>query len=126
MSSIEWSKLDRNSYIQIGLFAIGVISMLTWAIVSGVDRSNQENDLIKREISGILVTVKDLQHGDYTIRIKQHNTGKEMEYYLQISRFIKENNIQVNDSISKEANSHTLNFYRKKDGIYEKYCDLYY
>src|SRR5687767_8415090 len=118
MNSLNWRKLDLNTYILTGLIAIGLIALFSWIIFSAIDRAEQEDDLIKREISGILITVKDLQRGNYILRIKQHETGEELEYHLQISRFMKENNIQVNDSISKDANSHTLNFFKKKHGIY--------
>jgi hypothetical protein len=119
-------KLGVNKYIVFGLALIGAISFTIWVIIPTIDAQKREDDLIKREISGVLIKVKDLNRGSYSILIKENKTGTELEYDLHMSRFIKENNIQVNDSISKEGGSHTLNFFKKKNGIYEKCCDLYY
>jgi signal transduction histidine kinase len=95
-------------------------------IVSTYTTRKKELDLIDRELSGVLIEVKDLQRGNYSLTIKQYKTNEIFEYDLQISKFIKEYSIKVNDSISKMAGGHEFYFYRKRNGLYEKIGELYY
>ena len=82
---------------------------------------------MSRQLNGILVEVKDIRHGTSTLTIKQHQTGELFEYDLQIGKFIRENNIRERDSISKEANSGIVIFYKAdEDGVYAKCCEVQY
>jgi hypothetical protein len=119
-------KINKDYLILVGLGTIIVAFFLYWVITSLVKRESQTNDFIEREIGGILENVKYDGRAEYSLTIRQHKTGEKLKYYLFLSPFIKENNIQTNDSISKEANGHTINFYKKKNGTFYKCCDLYY
>lgn len=117
---------DTDKYILIGLVSIVIAFLIYWTISSFVNRETQTNDFIKKEVGGLLVNIKDEGKGEYTLTIKQHKTGEILEYYLFLSPFIKKNNIQINDSISKDANEHTIKFYKKKNGSFYKCCELNY
>lgn len=42
---------------------------------------------------------------------------------LRIGWEIEKYNIQIGDSVSKEANSKIMVFYKLKSGVYVKYCE---
>jgi hypothetical protein len=115
-----------DNFILIGLGTVIVGFIVYWTTSSIVKRETQTNDFIKKEIGGILLKVKYDGRAEYSLTIRQHGTKEELNYYLFLSPFVKENSIQENDSISKEANGHTINFYKKKNGTYYKCCDIYY
>jgi hypothetical protein len=110
----------------VGFFALFVVAGIGWGIVSLYKRDRQAADFIRREINGVLIKVRDDHHGEYTIAIRQSGSNQILEYYLFISSFVRNNNIQESDSISKLANGHTINFYKKKNGKFHKCCDIYY
>lgn len=117
---------DRTNRLFLYVFGLIFLAMIIWVFVSVYKRDSQSADFIKREIHGVLTKIHDDTHGEYTITIRQHGTNEILEYYLFISKFVRENNIQVLDSISKPANGHTIDFYKKKDGKFYKCCDIYY
>src|SRR5882762_3408584 len=86
----------------------------------------QARELIKRELSGPLVKLEKDTHGISVIYVRDNKTEDTVDYALSITKFIEENNILVGDSISKEAGSHTIWFYKKKDGQFQKSAELYY
>ena len=119
-------KIDFDTTVLIVLGSVIVLFFLGWTVISFVKGETQTRDFIEREIGGILVGLDNSGKGEYNLTIRQHKTRQEIKYYLFLSPFIEENNIQVNDSISKVANGHTINFYKKQNGTYEKCCNLYY
>lgn len=86
----------------------------------------QEREYIKRELSGPLIKLQDIQHGQFYLYIADYKTKDTVRYALRISKFLRENNIQKGDSISKEAESHTTWFYKKEKGSYVRHASLYY
>lgn len=129
LTSEEFLKdFTKSTYgkILIGLLSILGILLVSWIVISLYNDKKQSDDLIEREINGILINSKDITHGKYALIIKQHGTGEEIKYYLHISKFFQDNNIQVGDSISKNANSHTINFFKKRNGTFNKCCELYW
>lgn len=117
---------DKTNRMFLYTFGFFVLTMFVWAFVSAYRRDSQAADFLKREINGVLIKIEDITHGEYTLTIRQNETNEILEYYLYISKFVRDNNIQELDSISKPANAHTIDFYKKRDGKYYKCCELYY
>ena len=117
---------DRTNRMVLYAFGVFVLAMIVWGLISAFRRDSQAADFVKREIHGVLIKIHNNSHGECTITIRQHGANEILEYYLFISKFVRENNIQVLDSISKSANGHTVYFFKKKQGKYYKCCDLYY
>jgi len=74
----------------------------------------EEEEFIKSEINGIIINLRDQQHGEFRFTIRQSTTKEMVAYSLSVGKFVKENGIQEQDSISKGANSHVIYFYKKK------------
>lgn len=117
---------STNGKILVGLLLILGVLLVGWIGASIYNDTKQSDDLIKREINGILISSKDIAHGKYALVIKQHETGEGIKYDLSVSRFFRDNNIQVGDSISKAADSHIISFFKKKGKTYYKCCELYW
>lgn len=106
------------------LFLVLFISLI---IQSRLQFDRQENEFVKNKMNEILVEVKDLGRGNCSFKIREHHTKNILAYKLSISWFIKKNDIQVNDSISKDENDNNIIFYKKKNGIFQKCCvEQYY
>ncbi|MES2616418.1 MAG: hypothetical protein V4613_00980 [Bacteroidota bacterium] len=73
----------------------------------------------KMDCNGIIVSIGNLNRGDYSFEIKANDSIIEITK-LTLMGNLKEYNISVKDSISKIANSNIVNFYKKKDSIYYK------
>ena len=86
----------------------------------------QERELIKRELSGPLIKLEDIQHGQSFLYIKDNKTHDTVRYALRVTKFLRENNIHEGDSIAKESESYVIWFYKKKEGKYQKAVRLYY
>ena len=102
-------------------------SVMAFALVfTGCGIAMSEKDFIKSDLHGKIEKLKDGQHDVFDITVKQHHPDTTLNFLLFIGRFIKENDIRVNDSIYKSANSHSIFFYKKRAGIYQKPVELYY
>ncbi|MBS1508655.1 MAG: hypothetical protein JSS79_18615 [Bacteroidetes bacterium] len=76
-----------------------------------------EADYESRAFHGRLVGLQYTGRDQYVLTIKQDN-GDTLSYPLHITWFIKENNIQVNDSLSKGSDTYAMRFYKKQNGVY--------
>lgn len=115
----------------IKIIFIASVLLLVYTITSLVINTNESMkktaDFMSRPFSGILVEVKGMGRGSSTLTIMQHQTGEIFEYDLTIGKFIRENNIGARDSISKEAHSGVVIFYKADErGVYAKCCELRY
>jgi hypothetical protein len=116
---------NLKSIIIVGGFFF--VSLVAYLIINTMEARKKEVEFINREMSGVLNGVKDLSRGTYTLIIRQHQTNRIFEYDLNIGKFIKENDIKVNDSLSKASNNGVITFYKKNGrGIYEKCCLIEY
>jgi hypothetical protein len=81
------------------------------------------NTLIRQEIDGVIKSMKDESRGSYFLEIK---TGKGLLsiHSLPVAWEVEKYNIQVGDSVSKKANSKTMNFYKSKNGVMTKVCEF--
>ncbi len=115
----------------IKILFIASVLLLVFTVTSLIINTNQAMEktanFMKRELSGVLVAVTDVHRGSSALTIKQHATGELLEYTLEISKFLHENDIRERDSISKNANSGTIIFYKVDErGVYAKCCELAY
>ena len=87
----------------------------------------RRQDFLSRGLTGVIIDIEDHFRGNYSLTIRQHQTKRNFVYDLQIGKFLKDNNIMVNDSISKVQNDGTVIFYKKgKSGNYEYCCNIKY
>jgi hypothetical protein len=121
----------KPSQNPIKILFIASVLLLVFTVTSLIINTNQAMEktanFMKRELSGVLVAVKDIHRGSSSVTIKQHPTGELLEYNLEISKFLRENGIRERDSISKNANSGIIIFYKADErGVYAKCCELEY
>ena len=103
------------------IFVSIVIGAIVFFTRNYLSYKEELNSLIAKEINGHIVALKDENRGSYYIEIETLKETYKI-HSLPIAWEIKEYNIQVGDSISKEANSKTMIFYKLKDGIYKECC----
>lgn len=108
------------------LIVVVFISIVIGAVVfftrNYLNNKEELNSLVGKEIKGRIDALKDENRGSYYIEVKTLEETYKI-HSLPIAWEIKEYNIQVGDSISKEADSKTITFYKVKNGSYEKCCD---
>lgn len=108
------------------LIVVVFISVVIGAVVfftrNYLNNKEELNSLVGKEIKGRIVALKDENRGSYYIEVKTLEETYKI-HSLPIAWEIKEYNIQVGDSISKEADSKAITFYKVKNGSYEKCCD---
>jgi hypothetical protein len=75
------------------------------------------------KLNGIVYELKDTQKGTYTV-VTKVNHGVYYIPGIHLSWYIDKYNVQVGDSISKNANSDTLSFFKLENGVYKKRCDV--
>ncbi len=100
---------------------------LLFCLLGAVNCSDfQEREFIKRELSGPLIKLENIHRGQYYIYVADSKTRDTVRYALRITSFVEQHDIQVGDSLSKVAGGHTIWFYKKKNGKYEKAAQLHY
>lgn len=115
--------MSTKSIILISIFFALILIGSIIFIANNQIRHNKELKLfISKGIYGSITKLNDLSRGTYSIEIKQDNFIYETPS-LPIAWEIKEYNIQVGDSISKEANSKAITFYKVKNSSYKKCCE---
>lgn len=82
------------------------------------------DDYQEKEIKGLIINLKEEGRGDHLLEINDKVSNKVLKYSLPVSWEIKEYGIQNGDSVSKEANSKTITFYKNEGGVYIKLCDF--
>jgi len=75
-------------------------------------------ELIRMELNGRINILENINRGSYNLKI-----GTYKIHSLPIAFEIEKYNIQIGDSVSKEANSRIIKFYKNKNGVFEKYCE---
>lgn len=104
------------------IIIITVILALFFFTRKHIDYEDELNSLIAKEVNGSIIALKDKGRGTYYLEIKTLSGVFEISS-LPIAWEVEKYNIQVGDSLSKKANSKKMFFYKKKNGIYIKYCD---
>ena len=109
--------------ITIVIVFIGFVSFLIFRTSKA---KQAERDFIGRNLTGKIIGLKDRFRGNYKLTIEEYQAKKMFEYTLQISWFVKENNISIGDSINKSSHG-TTKFYKKgMQGHFEYCCELQY
>jgi hypothetical protein len=106
----------------ITLFLISIVFAIVFFRNNYLKHENVITELIEKEIQGKIKGLKNENRGSYYIEISTLN-GDIKIHSLPIAWEIEEYNIQIADSVSKEANSKIMTFYKFKNGAYEKCCE---
>lgn len=104
------------------LFLISIIFAIIFFRNNYVEYKKEITELIEKEIQGKIKNLKNENRGSYYIEISTLN-GDIKIHSLPIAWEIEKYNIQIGDSVSKEANSKIMSFYKAKNGVFEKCCD---
>ena len=75
-------------------------------------------ELIRIELNGRINVLDNMNRGSCDLKI-----GTYKIHSLPIAFEIEKYNIQIGDSVSKEADNTTMKFYKNKNGVFEKYCE---
>ena len=118
--------MNKQLYIALGLLLALIIIVIGILMKKRIEFFKQEKEFIKTEIHGVLTNIRDQQRGHFRLTIKESPSNNMIQYSIYAGKFFKENDIKENDSISKEANSYSVFFYRRKDTAFEKPVELYY
>ena len=125
-ASLPWTtiKINTMKFDDYVLWTLGVALVLLIAYFLGTTlfkQFRQEADYESRQFHGRLIGLEDVGRGQYLLTIKQEH-GDTLAYYLPIKWFIKKNNIQTNDSVSKGQNAYAMRFFKKQNGEYVNCC----
>ena len=125
-------KRPLHTFVKRPIYALAILAsmiaivMIIRLVKKRFEFFQQEQAFIEKEIHGVIIKISDSQRGEYSLQIKESATGSLVQYSLSISDFLKENNIQINDSLSKGPNSHDVLFYKHQNGSYGDPISLYY
>ena len=116
-------KLDKKSKIKFLIIGFVILSIFSFflSIVLGnyYENTYEYKSLVKKEIKGRIIDMKDESRGSYYLKIKCLKSISEL-HSLPIAWDVEEYNIQIGDSVCKEAKSKKIAFYKLKNGIYKK------
>lgn len=116
-------KLDTKSKIKfllLGFVILNIFSFLFVLVYSNYYENTYEyKSLVKKEIKGQIIDMKDESRGSYYLKIKSLKSTSEL-HSLPISWDVEEYDIQIGDSVCKEAKSKKIAFYKLKNGSYKK------
>jgi hypothetical protein len=101
------------------IFITSIIGAVFYFTRNYLSHSSELKSLESKEINGRIVALKDENRGSFYIEIETIQETHRM-HSLPIAWEIEKYNIQVGDSVSKEAGSRTMIFYKLKDGIYKE------
>ena len=111
----------KYNVLLIVVFITIVIGAVIFFTRNYLSHKDEFNSLIAKEIKGRIVVLKDEHRGSYYIEIKNQNDTFKIS--APIAWEVKKYNIQMGDSINKNANSKIIFFYKLKRGVFERYCD---
>ena len=106
----------------IALFLISAISAIVFFRDNYIKQTKKITEVIKKEIQGKIKDLKNENRGSYYIEISTM-TEEIKVHSLPIAWEIEKYNIQIGDSLSKEADSRIMTFYKFKNGAYKKCCE---
>jgi hypothetical protein len=117
--------MRKNRVIYFPLI-LPILALLFWSIFffEGETKYNKTiSELNNKKIGGIVLKSNELNRGFHLIEISDKISNCKLIYNLPKSWFFKENNILIGDSVSKEAKSETMTFYKKSKGRFQKCCE---
>ncbi|MBO9634968.1 MAG: hypothetical protein J7578_17795 [Chitinophagaceae bacterium] len=104
--------------ILIIVLLIGVAIAFLYLRKNYLLHKNEINDLISKEVNGQINILKNKNRGSYNLRIGNYEINS-----LPIAYEVEKYNIQLGDSVRKEANSRIMIFYKNINGVFEKNCE---
>ena len=110
-------------WFHILLLIIISVQMCIVPIMDSNERTTQKIDFVTKGICGKITLLRIGVKGTCTIVIKDDNSPTELKYILGNSKFLKDNAIQVGDSISKAKNEILTIFYKLDGKNYKKCCE---
>ena len=113
----------KYNYILIIGFTTIVVTLIVFFTVNASKYDDKLEALQKSEFNGLIKDTKKETRGFYYIMIKDNISKTFLKYSLPSDWFFLENKIQSGDSVSKNANSKMITFYKLKNGVFEKCCD---
>lgn len=121
------NKLDKRIKIKfmiIVFFFLTSISLILSIVLGNYYENTYEyKSLVKKVIKGRIIGIKDETRGTYYLKIKSLESTFEL-HNLPMSSEVEKYNIQIGDSISKDAKSKKFVIYKKKDGRFKKICEF--
>src|SRR5690242_7646803 len=111
--------MNKYYKVVIFLFFSAIIIGLVFFIHNYYQYQYDLKLIIAKDIKAIVTKSKEESRGFFNIEL-ENNNGVKIRYSLPQSWFFLKNHIQAQDSVSKEANSKIMTFYKLKDGVYEK------
>jgi predicted membrane protein len=100
------------------IFLIGAIIAFFYFRKNHLYHKREISDLVSKELNGQINILENRNRGSYNLQIGNYKINS-----LPIAFEVEKYKIKLGDSISKEANSHIMIFYRNKNGTLEKYCE---
>lgn len=120
----EFIKIPSKYYIL--MLAILVAWIIFWKVYfknNEIESKANLKRIVGEEVNGIIQESEENNRGFKSFTIRDNHTKSKRKLNLHITWFYEENNIQVNDSVSKTANSKIITFYKLKNGVYEECCE---
>lgn len=109
-----------RNFLLIGFIILSIFSFFLSILLGNYyENTNEYKSLVKKEIKGRIIDMKDESKGSYYLKIKSLKSTSEL-HSLPIAWDVEEYNIQIGDSVCKEAKSKKIAFYKLKNGIYKK------
>jgi hypothetical protein len=96
--------------------------VIVWSINNYSEHQSALKFFAEKEVKGKITALKNEKRGSYFIEIDDLITKHQM-HSLRIGWAVEEYNISVGDSVSKDANSKRMVFYKLKNGVFEKLCE---
>lgn len=103
-----------------------ILALIFWVLYFWMGEKKFDEmtlEFTNKRIKGIIVKSNEKNRGFHFLEIKEKSTNSRFHYSLPKSWFFIENNIQVGDSVSKEAKSNVMTFFKYKNGKFIKCCD---
>ena len=105
----------------VALFLISIILGITFFRKNYLKHKDVIAELINKEVKGKIKSLRNENRGSYYVEISTLN-GEIKLHSLPIAWEIETYHIQIGDSVSKEANSKIMTFYKVENGVYRRCC----
>ncbi|MEN9639360.1 MAG: hypothetical protein RLZZ262_1228 [Bacteroidota bacterium] len=112
------AKSPKYVGISAAVFLFVVVFAFLFFRKNQIAHQRETKELIGKELYGKIKILENMNRGSYDLKIDNYEIRS-----LPIAFEIQQYNIQVGDSMSKEANSNIIKFYKIKNGTFEKCFD---
>jgi hypothetical protein len=116
----------RNKYLLI-LIYLSFIAFVLYVIIISIKGYSQEKDELEiiyhDSFNGKIIRSEKSTRGFQYFDVLDNETGRIDSFFLHADYFFEENNIKINDSVSKMPESRVITFFKETNGKYVKCCD---